>query len=196
MAVYDILPTDDFYPDLFDINMEEFPPISQRYSDSGWETTSFIMLLGSMFLLFLWMFVKAFFWVLTAYRVFGRNRHLDKVLDFFVDGLFWTTPLEFIIEGYFPIAFAVSCSLENLQWDSYSCIGQSFMALFLGFFIIVLPFGLVWFLWSNKKDLANEELVKFGPAYQDLEDNEDLTKVEIFKPILFLVRRLLLVVTL
>jgi len=64
------------------------------------------MNLGSLFLIFLWIVFQALVWILTSGP--GRNLTCCKtVKKKLTTGLFWGSVLEFMMQAYLEICFAV-----------------------------------------------------------------------------------------
>jgi hypothetical protein len=60
MATFDVWPTDDWFPLIFQFNKEEFAPLNEKYNDFKFETQNFIMIMGSLYLQFAILIVKLF----------------------------------------------------------------------------------------------------------------------------------------
>jgi len=168
LAIYDILPSDELYPGFFSIPTELFPPINERFNQAGYETTNTLMLLGSIFILFLFILIKAIFYATQIIDRGCRNKYVTKVRNFMIDGLVWNAPLDFIITGYFPIAFAVMISLEYMQWTTTALVLQNLCNLLFGVGLIALPVWQTWFLCKNFDQLGDLHNEKFLPAFKEM----------------------------
>ena len=54
MATFDIVPTDDLYPVIFDLDIESEKPINDLWEACDFKTSLFIMNLGSLYIVLLY----------------------------------------------------------------------------------------------------------------------------------------------
>ena len=68
IATFDILPTDDWYPVIFDFELDNEAPINERWEALGFETTNLIMNLGSIYVVFLYLIFSFFMLGVTSLK--------------------------------------------------------------------------------------------------------------------------------
>merc|ERR1711957_516513 len=47
IATYDVLPTDDLFPPVFNLNTTEMVPLNERYNEFRFETKNLLLNMGS-----------------------------------------------------------------------------------------------------------------------------------------------------
>jgi len=58
IATFDLLPTDEIYPIIFNLDLEQEEPLNDQWASVGFDTGNFIMNMGSIFLAFLYLFLS------------------------------------------------------------------------------------------------------------------------------------------
>jgi hypothetical protein len=107
VATFDIVPTDEFFPSLFHLNEMGFQPLNERYEDFNMETQNFIMILGSIFLIFLLILTRLLFLGVTSLPLI---RDVPSIISFrnkVTEGLAWNEVIEFLMGAYAEILFGI-----------------------------------------------------------------------------------------
>ena len=107
IATFDIMPTDDIYPELLDFELDEEEPLNDNWDSCDFGTGVFIMNMGSLYLVFLYLifcFTILGFGKLSCCK---NTKCLRKIIDYFSGDLLWNPVLEFIVQSYIEIAFSV-----------------------------------------------------------------------------------------
>jgi len=105
LATYDLLPTDEFFPVMF--NLKDLKPINERFNYLDFISSNFLMNMGSLFLVWLIMLLQTVLYLLTSIKCWKENKCVTRVRNFSSGGLFWTGFIEFLMQAYLEIAFAV-----------------------------------------------------------------------------------------
>jgi hypothetical protein len=101
IVVFDILPTDDWYPDWFDLPLTE--PFSPEFERFDYDSSLFIESAGPMWIFGVLLILKyPLFWFVknSKYQLLGRIENNLR------DELFWASPIDFMITGYVEFVFA------------------------------------------------------------------------------------------
>ena len=110
VVTFDILPTDDWYAAWF--NFPKAVPFSPAFEAFDFWSTNFIISVGSMWIFGIIMLLKyPLFYLIrgSKYRVF---RWLEKSMR---EGLFWESPVDFMLTGYIDFTIAVLQNYPHLQ---------------------------------------------------------------------------------
>ena len=73
IATFDIVPTDDFYPQIFNLDTDNMEPLNKHYEAANFETQNLLLNMGSLLLVLL--FIKLKFFVIGITKM---NRIKDK----------------------------------------------------------------------------------------------------------------------
>jgi len=117
IATFDILPTDDFFPTVFNMNTTDMQPLNDNYNDFRFETLNILLNMGSLYLVFLWILAQFLILGITGLRCFKENRCVSKFRDLTTTGLVWTTVIDFSFSAYFEILYAVFLHWKGHSWD-------------------------------------------------------------------------------
>ena len=64
LATYDILPTDDIYPTVLNLPLDGLEPVNERYEHLKYETKIFILNIGSLLLIFMFLLAQTFVYLI------------------------------------------------------------------------------------------------------------------------------------
>lgn len=107
LATYDLLPTDDLFPIVF--NIKNLKPINERFEYLDFISNNFLMNMGSMFVVWLFMCLQIIFHLVGTYTPLLKEKACCKKLTKWVSGgIFWGSFIEFLMQAYLEIGFAVA----------------------------------------------------------------------------------------
>jgi hypothetical protein len=118
-----------------------------------------------------------------------------KVRIFLTDGLVWNDIFEFIFGAYTEILFALAIHSNNIKWTHYSHYAPNISLIFFMIVAFGFPIWLFIFLKKNYHRLHEDSFKeKYSKGYVGAGDIklQNYPNV-IFRPILYLVRRFILV---
>ena len=107
IAVFEILPTDDIYPLIFDFELKEEKPLNDQWEACDFATNVFIMNMGSPFLVFLYLIFRCIMLGLSKLACCANTKCLRKIGDFFSKDLLWNPIIEYLAMNYMAISFSV-----------------------------------------------------------------------------------------
>jgi hypothetical protein len=107
IVTFDLVPTDDFFPQLF--SFPETEPLSESFSDFDFGTF-WIMNMGSLFIMIVVTLLQ------FPLYYFAKCIGCKKVQNYFGESQFWGTPLDVIHGAYVEIVFA--CLINYLKYTS------------------------------------------------------------------------------
>ena len=116
------------------------------------------------------------------------------------DQLFWSTALRFVFESYLELVICVTIGMLNISWESENFSTQ-YCAIFTVIFMIVvffMPlFTLIFYYWKIDSLEEEEFKRKYGTLYDglQLDMDKDKRKEALMYPFLFIIRRLVFMVT-
>lgn len=187
MATFDILPTDDYFPVIFDL--PDTGAINERFADVDYGSTILIMNLGTLFVVAVSMAANYLLYF-CCHKCTGRR--CDKWNSWLLEGLFWTSLVDYCMESYIEVAYAVVINAYDLNWTSWGCyFSNIFIIPFLGI-VVGFPIWLAIFLYNNYDELRFQHVKdKFEPAFLHLEFFDKPNAI--WQPVYFVVRRLIIV---
>jgi hypothetical protein len=101
IVVFDILPTDDWYPVWFNLPTTE--PFSPEFERFKYESTTFMETSGSLWLFLVLLILKyPLFWLVKNTKFHWCSRIENSLRD----ELFWASPIDLMITGYIEFVFA------------------------------------------------------------------------------------------
>ena len=114
--------------------------------------------------------------------------------------LFWSMAIRFVFESYLELVICVAIGLLNLQWSSknFSITYCSIFNIVFAVIVLVMPLLTSIFYYINIDRVDEEEFKrKYGTLYDglQLDDSEDKRKSAIIYPFLFIIRRLVFMIT-
>ena len=114
--------------------------------------------------------------------------------------LFWSMAIRFVFESYLELVICVTIGLLNLEWSSknFSITYCSIFNIIFAVIVLVMPILTSIFYYINIDRVDEEEFKrKYGTLYDglQLDDSEDKRKSAIIYPFLFIVRRLVFMIT-
>ena len=114
--------------------------------------------------------------------------------------LFWAVAIRFVFESYLELVICVTIGLLNLQWSSenFSITYCSIFTIVFGVIVIILPLLTSIIYYCNIDRIEEEEFKrKYGTLYDglQLDDSADKRKSALIYPFLFILRRLVFMVT-
>ena len=116
------------------------------------------------------------------------------------DQLFWSTALRFVFESYLELVICVTIGMLNISWESDNFSTQ-YCTIFTVIFMIVvffMPlFTLIFYYWKIDSLEEEEFKIKYGTLYDglQLDMEKDKRKEALIYPFLFIIRRLVFMVT-
>jgi len=150
-----------------------------------------IMNLGTLFIVGLFILVQ----YPLYYCARGMNGHscCRKFQDKLEEGLFWSNFLDYVMQSYIELAFAVVINLYNLVWEGWGTYFSNALTVPYGLLVIFFPVYVYYFM-TKYYDLFRYDAFKkiYGPIFYDLEP-WDTPEVK-WQPILYLMRRLIIVI--
>jgi hypothetical protein len=193
VATFQLIDTDEIFPLILDLDTKEEKPYNSRFNTCGFGGTNFVMTLGSLYIVFMWLLFKL---VILATTCGFKNKYCLKVRHFFTSHLLWSEVIDYMLQSYIDLSFAVLLQFGNLKWSTMHLYFSNFSFMFLCFLWAVMPFWQGIWLFRNYYKLDNDVHLEaiFGPAYNGL----DLKRHRwlIIKPLLYLFKRFYLVVIL
>ena len=153
------------------------------------------MLLGSLYIQFATMIFKFLMFGLLSLPCIRDYKYVTKARNFFTDGLFWNEVLEFLFGAYTEILFALAIHSNKVHWTDKSNYAPNISWIFFIIVAIGLPIWLSCFLKKNYSRLSEDS---FQEKYSQGYIGVGVIKLQnapyaILRPILYLVRRLVLV---
>jgi hypothetical protein len=195
MATYDVWPTDDWFPLIFHFRQDKFVPLNEKYNDFKFETQNFIMIMGSLYIQFAILIFKFLIFGLLSISCIRDYKYVAKVRIFLTDGLFWNEVFEFLFGAYTEILFALVIHSNKVNWAHKSNFAPNVSWLFFLIIALGLPFWLFYFLKKNESRLSEDSFQeKYSQGYVGVGGIKlQNCPYAIFRPIFYLVRRLILV---
>lgn len=190
IASFDILPTDGFYDDYF--NMTYTEAINYNFDSVGLGSKWFLYNIGSMILVLLSM--PALFLVILIMKPLRRfsgriNAWHNKLSRY----MMWGHPITVMQESYTMI---LCCSLINIMYPSYdgwSNILTTVVAIVMLLVCLFVPIVLVWVMSTKFSYLERFKMKnRWGKFFVDLDLKK--TKLVILQPAHYFLRRLMLTV--
>jgi hypothetical protein len=161
VATFDILPTDTYFPIIF--NLPETKPINERFEDVDYGSTILLVNLGTLFVVAVGMAINYLLYLCSSGC---EGKYCTKFNLWLVRGLFWTGIIDFCMESYIELAFAVFINAYNMIWTSWGCYLSNIMMIPFSAIVVGFPIWLAVFLTMNYYDLHYKHfLVKYEPAY-------------------------------
>jgi hypothetical protein len=139
-VVFDILPTDDWYPIWFDLPSTK--PFSLEFERFDYGRTTFIESSGSMWIFGMVIVLKyPLFWFVknTKFQFCGR---IEKSMR---DELFWASPIDFMITGYIEFVFAALVNYQRMAWVGWGIWVSNFSLMAVQILMLAFPIAL-WIL--------------------------------------------------
>lgn len=164
IVVFDLIPTDDFFPQLFSFPDSE--PLNDSFADFDFGRF-WIMNMGSLFIIIIVTILQFPIYYLAKWT------GCSKVVKYYRVSQFWGTPLEVIVGSYVEIWFACLINLRmfTTEGDDYSYgvwINNIFLCLAL-LLIVAYPGWLYFFLKKYYYDLHFKKFSdKYGAAYEGI----------------------------
>ena len=108
IVTFDLFPTDDWYPAWFDLPAVK--PFSPEFEVFDYWSTIFMISIGS-----LWMIGVLILLKYPIYYIFKDSRFwvFRWIANSLKQGLFWATPVDFMLTGYVEFVFAVLINYWN-----------------------------------------------------------------------------------
>lgn len=148
IVTFDLLPTDSFYPYMFDF--PEFTSINESFEDFDFKRF-FIINLGS-----LWIVITVTLIQFPLYYC-AKCCGIKKIVNYYKESQFWGTPLDVIMGSYLEICFAclINYILFTTEGETYSYgVWINNIYLFAGSILVVAyPVWLYFFLKKNYYNL-------------------------------------------
>jgi hypothetical protein len=193
LVTFDLVPTDDYYPQIFD-----FPDngtLNDDFADFDFKQ-HYIMNMGSLFLMITVTLIQ--FPIYYLARWMSCFPPCKKIEKFYAVSQFWGTPLDVIMGSYIEIMFAclINWMMFTTKGDThnYGVFINNVYLIASSVLLVAFPFWLYFFLKKNYYDLQFKTFsTKYSPIYDKVQlfDNEKA----IWVPILYCLRRAALALT-
>jgi hypothetical protein len=105
---------------IFSLNLDDEEPRNERYDEADFSTNSFIMNMGSLYVMLLWYAFCFLVLPFTKLQCCKTNPRCRKVGDYFTKDLMWNSPIEFFNSSYMEILFSVILNSGKLDWSTKS----------------------------------------------------------------------------
>jgi hypothetical protein len=193
IASADLIPTDDFYDNYFD--MDHTDAINDNFAAMGFNSMFFLYNMGS--LIVAWLSIPlstalALFLRLFK-RCFSRSPRLTRWYTRLHRSVFWSYPINVFTES---ASIIYMCCLINLLNPSFTTPGNKVSLLFAIFSLIVaiaLPIVFLVVTMKNFAKLEDPEFkAKYGAMYKDLDTKRG--RLIALQPFFFYLRRFLLAI--
>ena len=200
IANFDILPSNDIFSFTLDFSMDEFEKENEqsdeKFENVGYESTSIIMNMGSLFISFvIFLTLPALLLCLRPCRSKSRliKDKSEKISTALKGNLF----IRFFLEGCLNIAISSVLNIEHanenggLEWDSSVNAINSVSLIFFTSVILLLPvFLLIFYCLKFKKWGKPGFEERYGAAIAGLRTDR---RSSLFYPVNFILRRFALV---
>jgi len=144
VATFDILPTDDYFPLMF--NLPDTGAINERFAEVDYGSTLLIMNLGTLFVVAFCMAIN--YMIYPCFRN-CEGKCCQKFSAWLLQGLFWYDLIDFCMQSYIELAFAVVINAYDLIWTTWGCyLSNIFIVPFL-LVVVGFPIWLGIFLWVH-----------------------------------------------
>ena len=100
-------------------------PLNKRYFEFGKENKNFLMLVGSLFAIFVVVLVKFMIYALTGISSCKKIKCIAKFRNSISDGLVWNEMIEFIFSGYSEFLFGLALHNEK-NWANEDILPNIF----------------------------------------------------------------------
>lgn len=195
VATFDILPTDDFFPEFFP-DLPEDDAFTDKFDRMDIGSRYLVMNMGTMLLVFT--FYVGLLFIYPGCRFIRKEakcakRNTKKIHKM----LFWSHPIVFLQEGYMDILITSMINLifvsDGLEWSNPSLLITNLLSFFMIASCIYLFFFVLFYLWPRFDELKTSNMKKrFLPAYEML--NLRHGKWTMLFPLVFMLRRILFVI--
>jgi hypothetical protein len=170
IASADLVPTDDFYDNYFD--MDHTDAVNDNFGALGFNSFFFLYNMGSLIVAWLSIpFLTALVLLLRIFkRCFRRSPRLTRWYTSLQRSMFWSYPINVFTESASVIYM---CCLINLLNPSFTTPGNKASLVFAIFSLIVAITVPIIFLVVTMKNFAKlddpEFKAKYGAMYRDLD---------------------------
>ena len=141
---------------MFDFELENEKPRNDLWNACGFETNNFIMNTGSIYLVLLFT-VLSFIVQLVSCAICKSNKYCGRILKVFTNDLKWKKPIEFVVQSFTELAFAVILQTMRLNWNTKDLFLNNISFLIVLAIIIIYPIWLLIFLYRNYNKLNDED---------------------------------------
>jgi len=194
IATFDVLPTDDLFAAT--LAPPESEQTDQKFIDVGYGSNLMIVNLGTMFLTLVIMLTIPCCLLMTR-PCKNKSQWLTKKHTSLIAALHGNMFIRYLLEGSLDIAICCTLNLYKdlsdggFQWDSTFNIVNNVAQFVLGGGVMVFPIFVVVFYCINFARWKDEDFdEKYGAIFEGLRKN---SRASLLYPIIFVVRRLLLV---
>jgi len=157
IATYDVLPTDDLFPPVFNLNTTEMVPLNERYNEFRFETKNLLLNMGSLFCIFLFTIFQFMVLGITSIKCIRDHRHVAKVRRAVTGDLVWSSVITFFFAAYSEILFSVLLHSGGITWtDSKAHWFSNVMYYLFAALVVFLPLWTIIFLTTRYKRLHEE----------------------------------------
>lgn len=157
IATYDVLPTDDIFPAMFNLDTDGMEPLNERYNEFRFETQNILLNLGSLFIMFLGILLKLLIIFITSLPKIRDFSCAKKVKAFTAGNLLWSGILEYLFSAYSEIVFGVFLHSAEFTWKgSGSTVFPNLMYFCFATAAVLLPIWTIYFLQSRYKQLDED----------------------------------------
>ena len=198
VAIFDILPTDDMYPEVFTQLPEDVDPYSEKFDRLDFGSPFIVMNLGTLFIIFLAYLLLYLVYPITVllgkFNIFcsKRAKCIEKMI-------FWNHVIVFLQEAFLEIMISSILNFIYIRdaeapWENWNLIFTNVVAFILTTAISVLVLFTIFCLWPAKlKYLRNmKSKARFGQIYSMVRVRR--SQHSMLFPIIFFLRRIILAV--
>lgn len=193
VASFDIFPKNSHFEvfkqwgllDLYESwNLPETGPLNAKFQDIDYESTLFMINMGTLLLVAAYILLKYPLYYMAAF-LSGRYVWCARQAVKLYPG---RQVLDFCMFGYIQICFAVFINMYALEWTNDVIVNNCVMFTFM-VVLVAFPVWLTMFMLRNYDHLQQHKYIRsYLPAYQniDLQNN----RRALYQPIIFIGRRL------
>jgi hypothetical protein len=153
------------------------------------------MIMGSIYIQFAILILKLVIFGFLSIPCIREYKCVTKTRKFLTDGLVWNEIFEFLFGAYTEILFALAIHFNKINWKHYNDYAPNISWIFFTIIALCFPIWLVYFLNKNYLRLHEASFQeKYSQGYIGVGDIKlQNYPYAIYRPILYLVRRVILV---
>jgi hypothetical protein len=159
IATFDMMPTDDYFPGMFNLREKEFKPVNARFLAFKFETQNFLMILGSLFVIFLWIISRFIIGACLSCKCCQKNKCMRKLKNWLNEGLVWNDCIDYVFSAYAELLFALCLhsGSNDLSWEHQSSYFPNVCFYLFAVICAAFPFWMIYFLNKRYYKLHEEE---------------------------------------
>jgi len=156
IATYDVFPTDDMFPPVFNLDTDSMEPLSESYNEANFETQNIILNLGSLLMVFLFIVLKFIIIGLTNIAQCKDKKYVKKLRAFTTGDLMWSGFLSFYFGSYSELCFSVLLHADDFSWGESSQAFPNILLFYFSVALVALPVWTIYFLYTRYENLEED----------------------------------------